>query len=248
VKFDWYAVRDVRREFRLTNAEAAVLIEIVGVAASESFRQRTWTGTITELANELHLARRNVRGAIDRLQAMGLLSAEVPFGNSSRGTFGVPIWDWLVVAKDGDFDPESAKVDGLAAAACSARAYRERFVDPPSIPLRSDRREVPREVPDHEGSPIGASRDRDLARPDSFTHESDDDLDGEYQRWLDERPLTEPEQQLEKLDPSDPTYWVKFAHLRKEIVQRRRRTESGGVFSAGSSHANRSSLDAGASA
>ncbi|MGD0748148.1 MAG: hypothetical protein ABSB68_10095 [Acidimicrobiales bacterium] len=104
-KVDSYAKFQIRRQFRLTAIEAAILLDLVLLA---DWRDPfwSWEGTITELHNDtgwsrraLHSANPDKPGALNVFAAKRLIVIERDFGGGqyASGLIRIPIYEWLVM-------------------------------------------------------------------------------------------------------------------------------------------------------
>jgi hypothetical protein len=80
-RFDRFAIFQVAREHDLTALDAWVLTALTMLC---DWRDKTWCGTVTELALDVRGDRRAVRASLDRLAAKGLIRETKPFAGGPK--------------------------------------------------------------------------------------------------------------------------------------------------------------------
>jgi hypothetical protein len=141
VNVDRYAKFQIRRRFRLTGTQAAILLDVV-LLADWRDPYWSWSGTITELHEDNGFSRRTITDTFDVLDEVGLFEIEVPFMRGQQGTVRIPVYEWLVKVRPSQVRSRQSARD-FAPTSRPARAP----LAPRSRSGRANERESRHEIP-----------------------------------------------------------------------------------------------------
>jgi predicted transcriptional regulator len=93
VHLDRFAWSQIARECNLTSTEMLVLLALTMLA---NFRDATWSGTTSTLAEDTRTSRRTTAKALEHLLELGLIEQVTPFGQNREGRVRVLCYGALV--------------------------------------------------------------------------------------------------------------------------------------------------------
>lgn len=94
VKLDAYALAQLGRENRLLAPARLALLQMV---AHGDFRSREWSGSLSDLAEDVGCTWRTIDAALTRLEESGLVEVVERFGRNRAGRVRVTVYEDLVV-------------------------------------------------------------------------------------------------------------------------------------------------------